>query len=330
MNKLSTFLCLILVLSLICGAEGCIPENTGTEIGTYNTSILTGDNASIEIENISSNNSISVEEIQQNAEQMLQENICNLLPTRATRLPGDLLRVGVKAPNNLENGLSITFPPYYLWDYNNETYYACFTYGQETSTGTKNCLIPFTADLMDENLNKITTSTGAIKLTFEGSLEELKDNPDYIPPTQDGPAPKNFQQLTKIITPTFTRTGCELQIDEPCEVPEGYSFCGRCSYSIISFDQLSYRGQCAVCSPGTSCSNGNDNNNLCAEVSCISNTQNNKHIGITQKNYFTSCSNCQTGQYRSYNYNGPDYYTCSYYYRICAQSQCADKRTNCG
>ena len=322
MNKLCLSLAIILTLFLICGVEGCIPYNTLAQNAS--------NEANQSKETNTSNNfsqSISVTEIQQKAEQTLQENICNLLPTRASRLPGNSLRVGVKAPARLENGMNITFPSYYLWSYNNETYYSCFTYGQETSTVTKECLIPFTADLMDENDNKITASNGAIKLTFEGPLEALKDNPDYIQPTQDGPAPKNYQELTKLITPTFTRAGCELQIDEPCEVPEGYSFCGQCSYSTISTDQLSYRGQCAICPQGTSCSNGNNNNNLCAEVSCISNTNN--IIGTNQQNYFVSCSNCQTGAYRSYNYNSQDYDNCNYYYRLCAQSQCLDMRTNC-
>lgn len=284
------------------------------------------DNESI----IDFNLSASVIEIQQKAEQMLQENICNLLPTEASRLPSDMLEVGVKAPSNLENGLVITFPSYYLWTYNNETYYNCFTYG--TSYGdssTKECLIPFTADLMDESNNKITNETGAIRLTFEGVLEELKPNPDYIQPTQDGVGLKNYQQVTKIITSTFTRTGCELQIDRSCEVPEGSSFCGQCSYSTINPDELSYRGQCATCPSGTYCSGGSGSK-YCTKFNCVSNTQNINTVGTNPQNYFVSCSNCQTGSYRSYNYNSPDYYNCNYYSRLCTQNRCLDKRTNCG
>jgi hypothetical protein len=218
------------------------------------------------------------------------------------------------------------FSAYQVFNYSNEIYYNCFI--DVNANGTKECLIPFTADLMDENNNKITNKTGAIKLIFEGPLEELKPNPDYIAPTQDGPSPSNYLQIAKIITPTFTRTGCELQIDEPCEVPDGYSFCGQCSYSRTSLQELPNRGKCWTCPSGTSCSGGNDNTH-CGEVSCVSYSQNTNTPRINQQNYFASCSNCQKGSYRNYYYNGPDYYTCNYYSRTCDQSQCANKITNC-
>lgn len=280
-----------------------------------------------------------IQTVDQTAEQELQDAVCNALPTTATRLASEMMMIGLKIPNDFaqkvsETGSSITFVEDHDYDYYTDTgSYASTSAGYTgdkyiiycfiNSGDTHYCIMPMTANIAGEE------KEGAIKLTFTGPVADLQTNPNAgspCPTGQDCAVPKNWVSTSKLATPTYTRTGCEIDLQEDCPQKDGYVLCGQCEYSDFwnQAMQVSNLGQCRYCESGTSCY---WSVSLCGTVNCLTSNGGGSNP-VNQGKYLTSCSGCQTGQ-RSYYYYGYDWYTCNYYYQLCAANSCTDKRTNC-
>ena len=151
------------------------------------------------------------------------------------------------------------------------------------------------------------------------STSSLYDQPVF---GQNGSTSCQYRNYSKPVV-VFNRVDCKVQFDHPqsCPSKSGQVLCGQCEYTS---NQIEHRGECYYCPSGSRCNWGSTG--ICGGAACISSGTNG---GTNPSNYFTSCSNCQEGQ-SAYNYNGPNYTTCQYYYySLCLENACADMRTNC-
>jgi len=273
------------------------------------------------------------------AVQRLQETVCGILPTSALHTGQSSINLVVlQIPGGFDAavsglGFSMSFlRPNYVTDkgglitagYTGDKYiFNCWKdVGQ-----THYCIIPMTVNLGNGD------QEGAIKLTFEGSLAPLQrdtDDPCGPPPHGDCPVPTCYPYCNPQPAPTYTRTGCEVDIQQPCQQQAGQVLCSQqCEYKHFWNDGtiVSNLGKCMYCPSGTACNWGSTG--ICSGYQCVaSGGSSGGGSGNAVTSYFASCSNCQYGQ-RTINYNGYSYATCNYYYNLCVENDCADIRTNC-
>lgn len=285
-------------------------------------------------------------------ETQFENVVCSTLPTVAVRMLGDMLVLTVPFPKELEGnlaemGASVTYDSRTRFlEANGEKYAWCLM------SDRKDCTVMITATLPGG-----TSETGAIMLSFEGdvlpwcygcppgsepdtsggdhpitqgvdpcgtsnnndSTSSLYDQPVF---GQNGSTLCQYRNYYKPVA-MFNRVDCKVQFDHPqsCPSKSGQVLCGQCEYTS---NQIEHRGECYYCPSGSRCNWGSTG--ICGGAACISSGTNG---GTNPSNYFTSCSNCQEGQ-SAYNYNGPNYTTCQYYYySLCLENACADMRTNC-
>jgi hypothetical protein len=344
----------LLILAII--ASGCVTRDNAVNVSDQNNEInnpLTDQNT----ENRSQNNSSGLsaeEEALQFAEKKLQDTVCGILPTNAMHMrQSSLQSVMLKIPAGLDNAVSalgntLTFTRQdyesYLTDkgvplntvqnYTGEKYLAnCFRDDGQMHY----CVIPITAEITDELGNK-TTLNGGIKLVFEGELVPLQpetDDPCGPQPHGDCPVPKCYPWCNVSPVPTYTRTSCEIGFENSCPQIKGKILCSQqCKYNdywndgVKVSDMVANAGKCMYCDSGTTCDWGMAG--ICGGFRCNASGNNNSNGNIQNaKNYLVACSGCQDGQ-RSYYYNGPSWGICNYYYNLCIQNYCTDKKTNCG
>lgn len=288
------------------------------------------------------------EEAQQTAENNFEYTVCSILPNTATHiLPND---VGVLIPQSLSDELgkmgdSITFRFSHSVSVNETggTYYdGGWAHGGDPNTYVM--VIPFTAKLADDNGN-IATEAGGIKLTFEGPLQPLIFKSKTASSGRPGTVMQGFWNSADTsrdqcrywidtcewgVVPTFSRTGCKVDLEKSCPDKEGYKLCGQCHFSDFYGDiaadwrVVSNLGQCRYCQSGTTCNWGSSG--ICAiGFSCISSGGGG---GGGDTTYYVSCSQCRTTP-PTYSYRGGSYEWCNYYYNECVASGCGRILDNC-
>lgn len=271
----------------------------------------------------------------QEAEQEFQDAVCSEMPTSAIHTGQSTMGVvALQVPSSLDSilgglGYAMTLVrDEYVTDlgasvtagYSGEKY---ITNCWKDVGDVHHCIIPVAIDLGDGNGEQ----DGAIKLAFEGAL--VPRQTDSTSPCAGGgdcPVPKCYPYCDSQPVSTYTRTSCEVDIQQPCPEQEGSVLCGQCEYKDFWSDgtDIANLGQCRYCPEGTACSYSVS---ICGSFSCVSGTRTTEPANLQK--YFTICSGCQSGQ-RTYYYNGYDYETCNYYYNLCLDNDCTDKLTNCG
>ena len=114
-------------------------------------------------------------------------------------------------------------------------------------------------------------------------------------------------------TPTFNRTGCELDIDQPCPPVSGAVLCGQCSFAssmdVITSDQshpspgkyVGNLGQCRYCPDGTTCSESGGYS-ICGDLACSG-----PRPPPSSEPFSIGCSSCPDGGTVSRNYPDRSY-----------------------
>lgn len=294
------------------------------------------------------------EEALQLAEKKLQDTVCGILPSNAMHAGSPQVQtVMLQIPSGLDSAVSalgdtlaFTRQDYesYLTDkgtplntvqnYTGEKYMAnCFRDDGQVHY----CVIPIAAEIMDELGNK-TALNGGIKLVFEGELAPLQqqtDDPCGPQPHGDCPVPKCYPWCDVSPVQTYTRTSCEIGFENPCPQIEGKTLCSQqCKYNdywndgVRVSDMVANAGKCMYCDAGTTCDW--EIGGICGGFKCKAAGTSSPNGGIQNaNNYLVACSGCQEWQ-SSYYYNGPSWAICNYYYNLCIQDNCTDKKTNCG
>jgi len=264
------------------------------------------------------------------AENDLQQTICNAFPTTASRLPTDMLEIGVLLPGNFDAqvgslGDTVTFgdtAARIIRSYKDNKYFECFT--RSIYAGTKNCLLNFTA-----KFGSGATEAGVINMSFTGDVGKYVPQNPVPADTQVGDHPvSNNQYYGMDPMPMLTRTGCSVTFQKPCPAKANSVLCGQCDVKYAGTDLVSKPenlGKCFYCASNQSCTWGAGG--LCSAYSCVNKATSKTKAAIK---YFTSCSGCQKkGYYRNYNYNGTSKANCQNYLRVCRACGAVDVRTNC-
>ncbi|MDD4902303.1 MAG: hypothetical protein PHE24_04140 [Patescibacteria group bacterium] len=264
-------------------------------------------------------------------EKNLEQTLCGTFPTQASRLPTDMLTLGVLSPGNLNSKISalgdkITFDStatQLLTAYKNENYFQCFS--GTIYNASKECLLPFTANFADG-----TTEKGLLKMIFTGAIGAyVPQNPVPVNTGGDYGVPKN-QYNGMDVMPMLTRASCVVTFQKSCPAKTGSVLCGQCDYSSAGSDaaRTANLGQCFYCASTQKCTWGAGG--LCSSYSCVNKTTGGTTGTTKQTVYFTSCSGCQNSGYqKTYNYNGTDRNQCRTTYQTCQKCGPTDTRTNC-
>lgn len=265
------------------------------------------------------------------AENSLQQTICNAFPTTASRLPTDMLELGVLLPNDFDTQVStlgdtVTFgttATNVMRIHKNNKYFECFFH--TIYAGTKNCSLNFTAKFASG-----ATESGVINMTFTGDVGKYVPQNPIPADTQvgDHPVSKNpYSGMDPM--PMLTRTSCSVTFQKPCPTKANSTLCGQCDVKYAGTDVVSKTenlGKCFYCSSNQTCTWGAGG--LCSAYSCK-----NKATSKTTKKattYFTNCSGCQkSGYYRNYNYSGTNKGTCQNYLRVCRACGAINVKTSC-
>lgn len=256
------------------------------------------------------------------AENSLQQTICNAFPTTASSLPTGMLNIAVLLPSNFDAqvgslGDSVTFGTIttnIMMTYKNNKYFQCLVHG-------KNCLLNFTA-----NFGNGVSEPGVINLSFTGDIVS------YVPQNlaSSGNYGVRFNPYYGMDPmPLLTRTSCAVTFQKPCPVKANSVLCGQCDVQYAGTNLVSKPenlGKCFYCSSNQSCTWGAGG--LCSAYSCVNKTT----VKTTKKvtTYFTNCSGCQrSGYYRNYNYSGTNKSTCQNYLRTCRACGAINVKTSC-
>ena len=263
------------------------------------------------------------------AEKKLEQKICDLLPTTASRMPMTMLEVELHVPNNFDTqisglGASIAFSNISTSlsrIYKNEKYFNCLY--KTLYSATKECLLSMTA-----NLGNGVSEKGLIKMTFTGNIGPYKpQNPLPVDNTVGDHPVSNDPYAGMDPMPMLMRTSCSVSFEKPCPAKANSVLCGQCDYDFAngSGTTKANLGQCFYCSSSQKCTWGSSG--LCGSYSCVNSGGSNVKKPTT---YFVNCSNCQKAGYkRSYSYSGTNKTTCRNYYNICRQCRYTDMKTNC-
>jgi hypothetical protein len=256
------------------------------------------------------------------AEDILQQTICNAFPNTALRFPSDLVDLGVLLSSDFDSqvaalGDSVTFGTRVMSTYKNSKFFRCLF-------RSKTCSLNFTANFAGGAVEQ-----GVVNMTFTGEIGPYMPQNPVPADTQvgDHPVPKN-QYSGMDPMPMLTRTSCSVIFQKPCPTKAGSVLCGQCDVNQAGTQYVSKPenlGKCFYCSSNQSCTWGAGG--LCSAYSCV-----NKSNSKTKKaaNYFTNCSGCQrSGYYRNYNYSGTNKGTCQNYLRVCRACGAVNMKTNC-
>ncbi len=153
-------------------------------------------------------------------------------------------------------------------------------------------------------------------------------------PTADHtpPAPADNKPGPRINTPTFNRTGCEVNFDPTCKPHPNQTLCGQCSYgsvlSVITYDQWhtdpsghanNLGGSCQYCPSGDTCQPKDAYGN-CGGMVCL------KPTVPSAFAYWVGCTDCASGGVVSW--RGDSQPTCAGEWQQCYLRGCSNKKSS--